>query len=1247
MVDHITNRSKLLRDLRRELVGPDPAPLGKELDLKHTPTFNSFQELHAPWVEKETNAEVISRDTPTKRYGVGVLYPPQQAAALVGEPVLTGEAVALESEGELASGAGILLPDLGGNTQSTAISADPSRERREKAVSAIAGRAGRRGAPGEDDGAAEFDVSGANSYRPSAMAVSFLVALPEDSKLIVRLPPVLPESHHFSGMGVNGRYEQIKADLLSKGKEGATKTRREAVWVRRQVALGFEVPAADLLGTSRKLLKLSPGADEGAGQLVLSLEILSRPRPAGEPINHRLLTVNLVNRADQSKWGSRPDAYCLFQAYFEVEVLGPNGQLVPAVLPYPTPSHEDMEVQSNALLYRNLPAFASGHGCAADWAGTYEGCATTVRAECMPVHELPSITPDITRENGEPLSVPMRGLAGLDQNFDILGSLYDICNLYERWIADRELEMTTFDSRYQLTAVRHMKACRDALKRMKQGTMYLRDDPMALQAFKWANETVLLQQIRGDLDYRAGNYNEAATRVEFKPDYSPVNNQPEGSRGNWRAFQIAFLLLAIRSAAEKDDPERDVADLIWFPTGGGKTEAYLGLTAFSLFMRRLRNPKDSGVHVLMRYTLRLLTAQQFQRATGLVCSMDYVRRQNEAQLGTIPFSGGIWLGGSTTPNKRDVARSALRELVKGDAYAENPFMLTKCPWCGAQMGLLKSYDQPDNTAKNTNVRNRGGKRGKSKYQTGGKPNVIGYEDDGRTVRFECPDSQCDFSRNRGGLPVYVIDQDIYEACPSLVIGTVDKFAMLAWNPEARSMFGLDSNGNRIHSPPGLIIQDELHLISGPLGSMSGLYEPIIEELCTDHRSGQSVKPKLVCSTATIRAFGEQILALYGREQAALFPPPGLDIADAFFSRYARDKDDPTKLAHGRMYVGINGPGHGSLQTTQVRTFTALLQSPYPLSEEERDPWWTLLVFFNSLRELGTTLTLFQSDIPDYLRVMRSRYGLDFKDLRSLWNIKELTGRLNSEEVPRAIQDLERRCGNPEKAYPIDVCLASNIIEVGIDIGRLSVMAIVGQPKTTAQYIQVSGRVGRIWWERPGLVVMIYNASKPRDRSHFEKFRSYHQQLYAQVEPTSVTPFSPQALDRALHAVMAAYVRQYGVHNQRSGPADVPNPFPQDLVDRFGDVMRARVATVNSEEGANFSQKLQRLALEWQAWQHQKYKAEAGAQDPGLLTPAGAHIDPAARKRTWMTPQSMRSVDAECQAEITSIYISDQLRGLDA
>jgi hypothetical protein len=744
-----------------------------------------------------------------------------------------------------------------------------------------------------------------------------------------------------------------------------------------------------------------------------------------------------------------------------------------------------------------------------------------------------------------------------------------------------------------------MEQCSEAARRMRDGLSLLASDPQIRRAFQLANLAMFTQQVRSRREARTASFDHDTLTLLFAEPHEPLDLNSEQARGSqWRAFQIAFILASLRSTADAEDADRERVELIWFPTGGGKTEAYLGLSAFSIFLRRLRNPADSGIQTLMRYTLRLLTAQQFQRASRLICAMEYVRRQNAGELGEAEISTGIWLGGSTTPNTREEARSVLRSLQSGDGREQNKFVLDRCPWCGAQMGPV----------------NLTGGRGRSRRD--GVPRVIGYERRENTVVYACPDQRCEF---HGLLPLYVIDEDLYEKRPDLVIGTVDKFAMLAWKPQARALFGIAEDGTRAYSPPGLIIQDELHLISGPLGSMVGLYEPIIEDLCTDRRGQQVAKPKIVSSTATIRSYSEQVRGLYARS-TSLFPPPGLDADDSFFARVARRADGAPE--RGRIYAGVHAPGLGSLQTVQVRTFSALLQAPQTMPAGDRDPWWTLLLFFNSLRELGTTLTLFQSDIPDLLRgALRQRLGISFQDVRQLRKILELTGRLPGDEVPKAISALEVPTVS-QQGHAVDACLASNIIEVGVDIDRLSLMAVVGQPKTTSQYIQVTGRIGRKS-DRPGLVVTIYTASKPRDRSHFEKFRSYHERLYAQV--------------------VASYVRQLGDSDQ----AESPYPFPASLVAAVSHILDQRAQSVDPDELAALRRIIQRRGDEWQRWQRLRWDGAIHAEDMPLMRPAGAYVTPDNARVSWATPQSLRNVDAECQAEITRLYMLEQEEAGDA
>lgn len=1147
MSDMLEARDKLVSELHRELVGP--APSGPEQDCDKNLEFENFGAADGPYRQASSGEEILTGDRPLKRYGVGVLYP---------------QGIRTDDEPETTPAEEEALEELMDAAVSEAQIADEGHE------------AGfeKRSKPAESADAEDFPLAAANSLRPSSFGVSFVANAPAGSELMVT----------FAGA------QYVAKEVLISGTG-----RGRTWWLRHPFQITASFPAAQL---NSKRAAVEPSRREGELPEGIRLDIQAVTRPSAD--GKTLLTVSAINRSLEGK-GMR-DTHAIFQAEMRCEINGASGA---AIHPYQEPDllESDPEIASLALLYRDVPAFAVGHGCAADWvAAEGEPTATAVMTASLPTVEVPSTTPDIVGPDNNLILVPMAPLAGLEDDDDGVGSLHEIASGYSGWIEGETSRIAGLSPEHREAAEEHLRLCRIADDRIRDGIAFLTENPRAAEAFRLANHAMLLQQQRSGHPARPTTYNRATLRIDVDGAFEP---KIEG-RGKWRPFQIAFVLAALRSTADKGSASRETVELIFFPTGGGKTEAYLGLAAFSIFYRRLLEPTDAGVDVLMRYTLRLLTAQQFQRASALICAMEQLRIERPETLGNQAISIGVWLGGAVTPNSRANAVKSLKTLKKEGGSAENPFVLLRCPWCAAQMGAITST----------------GKKGARAPDV----KVAGYERREDTVILRCPDTACSFHH---ALPIYVIDEDVYDHRPSLVIGTVDKFAMLAFRPQARSIFGVGTDGHRIASPPNLIIQDELHLISGPLGSMVGLYETLIEELCTDRRLDPAARPKIVGSTATIRRYEQQIRDLYCRESAALFPPRGLDAGDSYFARYARFEDGT--LRRGRIYIGVHGPGLGSIQTAEVRTLAALAQSAADLPEPVQDPWWTLLVFFNSLRELGTSLSLLQSDIPDYLRVLAKRDGRSSADVRRLWTIGELTGRKRNDEIPKAIEQLEVKRADGE-GTPVDVCLASNIVEVGIDIDRLSLMTVVGQPKTTAQYIQATGRVGRSWWERPGLVATIYGPSKPRDRSHFEKFRAYHERLYAQVEPTSVTPFAPPVLDRALHAVIVAYVRQLG---EQDIP---PRPIPTELITQVHDLLRARVEAIDPEELERFETTFARRVKQWERWDYSDWTQAGDSDDYALLRYAGAYADLEEQQLSWAVPISLRNVDAECQAEITKAYI---------
>lgn len=717
------------------------------------------------------------------------------------------------------------------------------------------------------------------------------------------------------------------------------------------------------------------------------------------------------------------------------------------------------------------------------------------------------------------------------------------------------------------------------------------------------NRAMLLQQLHYSIETRnwiIGNGNITGLKNAMIPDINDSTTW-KASLGSWRPFQLVFILMNLNSMLDASHPDREMVDLIWFPTGGGKTEAYLGLSAFTIFLKRLRDKNDAGTTVIMRYTLRLLTAQQFQRAASLICACDKIRKENEEELGTARISIGLWVGESLTPTYRDDARKIFKKMEQG-REEDNPFIVLKCPWCGSQMGYLKNE-----------------RRNKVK---GYKRRKVGTTE---TIIYQCDNSECNFSKTDFNLPLFVIDEDIYDNPPTLLIGTVDKFAMLTWRPEARKLFGFRDNGERL-SPPGLIIQDELHLISGPLGSMVGLYETMIEELCT----ANNIKLKIIASTATISRAKEQINSLYGRgtQDVNIFPAQCLSAGDSFFAY-------EDNASTGRLYVGIFASALPSHATAQVRVLSALLQSvkSIPVADEmERDPYWTALTYFNSIRELGHAATLIRADISEYLYSMWIRKGIKGDEKRFINKDIELTSRINSMDIPEYLEELSK--SYQKEKYPVDVCLATNMISVGVDIQRLGLMTVIGQPKTTSEYIQATSRVGRSK-KGPGLVFTIYNCFKPRDRSHCEHFQEYHSKIYSKVEPTSVTPFSAPARERALHAILIGLIRFYSEQSRNS-----PRPFSaSETIERVKQIIFDRVNLIDDVE---YEKTLELIEGKLEYWKNELpliYGTFGQTTNIPLMYPAGTNPPEDIKERAWSTPTSMRNVDSTCDAIVITDYIN--------
>ncbi|EIJ81799.1 helicase domain protein [Bacillus methanolicus PB1] len=1148
----LKNRQKVLDSVREEIIGPGQI---RDHYTKFNPigstVFESKEELYKPyyWEVGGIKEEILQRESPTQRYVSGLLF-----------PLGTNENDEVFLETPI---------DKDCDEESVNDKIDDLFEHKEGIETT------------EDDGEVELFPQ-RNDFMPSTMGLTFCIGK-DIPNLKIRLEGGSYTPHNVRVKGESNNVQW---------------------WLRETVEGIWDLPLYDLV-SQRQIEKMVDMYNKKGEKIShYQFKFQARLREIKEKY---IITISVTNRSAVPKFNRIQ--LILFQAVMSIST--PDNYSF-SVYPkqYQMKKILSEEEASTELLYRNEGVYAFGHGCAAHW----EQNSSKVReisTTFMPEYETLSMTPNVILKQGNEeieLKIKMSDLAGLSSNEHPERILRPLIEGYEEWINTKQREIEKVPELLKPAARKHINLCKESLERMKKGLELLEDDQI-LEAFRLANLAILLQQVNGK-DKRFGRVedNQIMFNKSIKESVTDETKLRDASN-TWRAFQIAFILMSIESLVDEKCDSREIVDLIWFPTGGGKTEAYLGVTAFQMILRRLRNPLDAGVDVIMRYTLRLLTADQFQRSSRLICALEYLRRKNQAKLGEVPFSIGIWVGSNTTPNNNKSAKMYLNKLQKNVKGAQQ-FIVNNCPWCGANLGY---YEQ------------RGSK----------KKHYFGYKIENDRLVVHCPDKNCHFHEE---LPIYIVDETIYEKRPTFLIGTVDKFVQLVWQPKARSLFGIDWDGNRMVSPPSLIVQDELHLISGPLGTLTGLFEVLIEELCLKNVDGKVIKPKIIAATATIKQFEEQALALFGRQNARLFPSPGLENEDSFFATPALDKVTGKPMP-GRKYVGVYTQTV-RIMMSQVMTFSSILQSAVEMDEQERDPYWTLLTFYNTLRELGGGLTLTQTDIPQYSRSMSMRKGT-LKDIRFINNVLELTSRKQSHEISKTLDDLKVNY-NPNKEKDrdaIDLCLASNIIEVGVDIDRLSVMAIVGQPKMTAQYIQVSGRVGRNWWERPGLIFTLYSNTKSRDKSHFEHFREYHQKLYAQVEPTSVTPFSDSCLDRGLNAVVIGFLRQALNEDIARTPdwkeikKNLNNrivPFYNRLIERAKLVDPEQVGELKSR----FLDILKRLENgNYTAWR----------VDPkvnGYMYSAGTIVPQALKNKAESMINSMRNVDSECRGLIVSVYNSN-------
>jgi len=880
----------------------------------------------------------------------------------------------------------------------------------------------------------------------------------------------------------------------------------------------------------------------------LVLHVLRRPASistmhAGNLVTESVasISVYLVNERDAIADVRRGDEAFAFQAHL---ALVTKDEFVPRRSLHGLQSG-DWDERIADLHYRDLAEFAVGHNTSAEWESDGEAC-TRVATCCMPLAAVPRVVPNETIDDFE---LGMESLGTLANASQAAAALSGGVAVYRAWIEAQRGSILAFGAARGETAEQLLRDAAVAADRIERGIAAL-SKPDVLEAFAIANRSVA----------RAYRRRIASLRSITENAVTPPR---------WRPFQLAFILLNLQGIVDPEHADREAVDLLFFPTGGGKTEAYLGLAAFAIAYRRLSHPglTGAGLSVLMRYTLRLLTLDQLSRAAGVVCALEMERLADPTpakRLGDWPIEIGLWVGRAATPNRMGnskkadpshvTARMKVLDYAKDSKHRPLPIPLRECPWCGTPF-TRESFTLVGND---------------------GKVNTADPID----LKLHCVNRECDFYLSQRALPIVTVDDAIYRRLPAFIIGTVDKFAGMPWTGEIASFFGGVSHygptgfygpadpraGIPLPAPllpPDLVIQDELHLISGPLGTMVGLYEAAIDHLCSRRIGNRTIRPKIVASTATVRKARTQIQALFDRRTTHVFPAPGANRRDSFFAH-----ELPIDDAGSRQYMGLAVPG-GSPKVLFLRAAvsvmaaanTAWRQGPMK-PENPADPYMTLLAYFNALRELGGARRIVEEEIAPRLARYDARKRVDIPPPFVARDIKsqpiELTSRVATDEVAEAKRRLAAPYLGRKDKDSVDVALATNMISVGLDITRLGLMLVSGQPKTASEYIQTTSRVGRDK-DKPGLVIVLLNVGKPRDRSHYERFANFHAGFYRDVEATSVTPFSPRALDRGLAAVAVALARLGDPAFTRNTGASLANAHRGDL-DRVADVLAARAGS---------------------------------------------------------------------------------------
>ncbi|MDO8873591.1 MAG: helicase-related protein [Methanoregula sp.] len=625
----------------------------------------------------------------------------------------------------------------------------------------------------------------------------------------------------------------------------------------------------------------------------------------------------------------------------------------------------------------------------------------------------------------------------------------------------------------------------EEVRRFNNGIISLQNDSQAMEAFSLMNKTFA-----------------------------------QSSKGfsSWRLFQIAFIVMEIpdilaASGRGSSTTAGDV-DLIYFPTGGGKTEAYLGLVVFTIFFDRLRGKKE-GVSAITRFPLRLLSLQQLQRIADIFAKAELLRRKHPliSSAEYAQFSTGYYVGGDNTPNSVYKAGSRFNETedeispINTDPDKQDKYkIISKCPFCGEESIILKG--------------------------------------DMASLRII---HQCTNPRCKEEIPVYISDHEVYRYLPTFIIATLDKMASVAWSKEFKTIFGSVSGKcpkhgfftgdhclywkkpyhnedpnlckveqylpvNLFDPVPTLIIQDEMHLIRESLGTYDSHYETFLQNYAKEQSGGKQVK--IIGSSATMTEYWSQIRQLY-MKKGHQFP------SNRHFYTW-EDREETSRLIAGVM-------PHNK---TVIFAVLDLIEMYYEAIQElKKNPLKAIEmnIGFNSVEEVSQTLNDYDLGLSYNLvklegdaisQSIRTMVNVDLKKrmIREMVPAR-MTGDVTFRDVKEILKTVES--SNPEK--PLDLIVATSMISHGVDIDKMNFMVFRGMPRNTAEYIQAYSRVGRKY---PGIIFVVFNPARERDQSYYKYFSKYHEYKDILVEPVPLNRWAKFAVNRTLPGIFAAYILNF-------------------------------------------------------------------------------------------------------------------------